>query len=74
MADLLGSLLPAGYAAPDVQGILGGELRDLCMPCGPYPADVCYSLGTDPFGGCIPHGTGPSAYCLSFGSNPDYVG
>lgn len=27
MADLLGSLLPADYTAPDVQDVLGGELE-----------------------------------------------
>jgi hypothetical protein len=61
MADLLGSLLPEGYAAPDVQGALAGDL--VLAKCGP---------GTTPREGCAP-GTDPTARCGD-GGNPITLG
>ena len=60
MADLLGSLLPAGYSAPGVQSVLGGELLDgWCYPSGSTPISECREVGYAPGAGCIPWGTGP---------------
>lgn len=59
MTDILGSLLPEGYAAPDVQGVLGGELLlALCRNPGSAPAEGC-STGSDPKAHCTPSGNGP---------------
>jgi len=58
MADLLGSLLPTDYAAPDVQGILGGEL--LIAWC---------ETGMTPYESCSPAGTLPTVVCR-LGSHP----
>jgi len=45
MADLLGSLLPTDYAAPDVQDVLGGELLgSTCNNDGTTP--TCSSPST----------------------------
>jgi len=45
MADLLGSLLPADYAAPDVQDALGGDLDGAtCKSNGSGPS--CTSPST----------------------------
>jgi hypothetical protein len=55
MADLmdLGSLLPMGYTAPDVQGILGGEdFITICSPTGSSPNAVCTPSGSAPSSGC----------------------
>ncbi|MBW7991007.1 MAG: hypothetical protein FVQ84_13455 [Planctomycetes bacterium] len=65
MADVLdlGSLLPTGYAAPDVQGILGGELN--LASCNP---------GTSPSESCGQYGTSPSATCIDLGGDPKSTG
>ena len=44
MADLLGSLLPTDYAAPDVQDVLGGELLGSTCSGGSKP--TCSSPST----------------------------
>ena len=51
MADLLDSLLPADYDAPDVQSVLGGEQGFICFPTGSGP-----TLCSAP---CLPVGIGP---------------
>ncbi len=50
MADILGSLLPEGYAAPEVQSILGGELaRPYCNNGGePTGTDATCNYGSKP--------------------------
>jgi len=53
MADLLGSLLPTDYAAPDVQDVLGGELENAeCKGNGTGPKctspSTCAIIGGDP--------------------------
>jgi hypothetical protein len=58
MADLLGSLLPPGYAAPNVQSVLGGDLAD----------SSCADHGGSPNDNCTP-GSSPSATCEA-GFNP----
>ena len=60
MADMLdlGPLLPMGYAAPDVQGILGGLLDNVCEGSGIGPKSTC---GT---------GSSPTATCKKSGSEP----
>ncbi len=58
MADLLGSLLPADYAAPDVQSVLEGTLLSAaCNTSGNRPTAVC------------PNGSNPQADCGS-GTKP----
>lgn len=53
MADILGSLLPEGYAAPEVQGLLGGELfASYCTTLGSDPTDICNKVGSSPFVQC----------------------
>ncbi len=60
MADLLGSLLPEGYAAPDVQSALGGDLwLASCSEWGGIPSETC---GT---------GSAPRAVC-DVGSAPHH--
>ncbi len=59
MEDLLylGSLLPMGYAAPDVQSILSGDLLDsTCGTPGSNPVASC-GTGTSPTSKCEPEGT-----------------
>ena len=52
MADLLGSLLPVGYMAPDVQSILGGVLLlASCSPSGSGPLESCVT-GSSPDAEC----------------------
>ena len=59
MTDILGSLLPEGYAAPDVQGVLGGELlKSLCENPGSSPSEGC-GTGSTPSAQCRPSGNGP---------------
>lgn len=55
MADLLGSLLPADYTAPDVQATLGGDLEGAaCKGSGSNPSCTspsdCGLLGYTPGG------------------------
>ena len=81
MADLLGSLLPAGYMAPDVQSILGGMLLlASCNPTGTGPVESCVtgsspdaecSVGYSPRTqqGCPSPCTSPSA-CIPVGYAP----
>ena len=58
MADLLGSLLPGGYMAPDVQNVLGGMLLlASCSPSGEGPVESCVT------------GSSPDAEC-SAGNSP----
>ncbi len=58
MADLLGSLLPSGYSAPDVQSILGGSLLDsICSTPGSNPIARCGG-GSSPVSECSPQGGG----------------
>ncbi len=58
MADLLGSLLPSGYSAPDVQSILGGSLLDsICSTPGSNPIARC-GEGSSPMSECNPEGAG----------------
>ena len=60
MADLLGSLLPVGYAAPDVQNVLGGDLlRASCDTNGSVPTATC-GTGSSPFASCYPNGHVPT--------------
>jgi hypothetical protein len=62
MADMLdlGSLLPMGYAAPDVQGILGGEqFIAICDPSGSTPTSQCQNPGSKPGAGCLNPGGNP---------------
>jgi len=61
MADLLGSLLPASYMAPDVQTVLGGELADRAT-CIYGHGPQCYS-GTSPWTACSPTGSEPFIVC-----------
>ena len=58
MEDLLdlGLLLPMGYAAPDVQSVLSGDLLDsTCGTPGSSPDATCGS-GTGPTSVCRPRG------------------
>ena len=60
MADLFGSLLPTGYAAPDVQGTLGGNLfHAYCFPSGPTPTEYCAPSGSNPYAVCVGLGSSP---------------
>ncbi len=75
MADLLGSLLPSGYSAPNVQSILGGNLLlAVCVQVGSVPMERCIpgsapavacEEGIDPGGG-----GGEPAYCTPYGQSP----
>jgi hypothetical protein len=58
MADLLGSMLPAGYSAPEVQGILGGDLLGAECGNGTNPVADC-SPGSKPISACATGGTPP---------------
>ncbi len=75
MADLLGSLLPSGYSAPDVQSILGGNLLDsICSTPGSNPIAKCGG-GSSPVSECSPQGGGGGgggepAYCTPYGQSP----
>jgi len=66
MADLLGSLLPADYVAPEIQGAFwGSESCDM----GTSPDCI---FGGSPMGRCSPVGPGVSSACF-FGSDPNHV-
>ncbi len=54
MANLLSSLLPNGYTAPDVQSALGGELwQAICEGTGTNPMEEC-DKGSLPLTDCYP--------------------
>lgn len=56
MTDLLGSMLPEEYSAPDVQSILGGDLL----------AAECDIPGSSPVAEC-PQGSNPTSLCVTEG-------
>lgn len=60
MADLLGSLLPAGYAAPDVQAMLGGWFENVCEGSGISPKSTCNPTGSSPTATCKKNGSQPT--------------
>ncbi len=55
----LGSMLPEGYAAPDVQSVLGGDI----------PHAWCVWTGSEPQETCI-EGSSPGTVCLVSGNGP----
>lgn len=67
MVDLLGSLLPLSYTAPQVQSVLGGVLLSWrCDPWGTAPTESCYPTGSSPSVWCnvghSPEACAPSGY------------
>ncbi len=56
----LGSMLPEGYTAPDVQGVLGGDMSHTwCVWTGSWPYESCGTTGSDPGTVCLASGKGP---------------